>query len=78
MLRLWLRTSPCPLTSRFFCGQFVDDLPTVPKGGYEPSDRVLEAAASREALEEGLLLCPSPPPNFLTHLAPLLPFMLFA
>ena len=26
----------------------------VPKGGWEPSDVKLEAAASREALEEGL------------------------
>ena len=33
---------------------------TVPKGGWEQSDGVLEAAASREALEEGLLLCPLP------------------
>jgi hypothetical protein len=32
---------------------------TVPKGGWEQSDVVLEAAASREALEEGLNLCPS-------------------
>lgn len=32
---------------------------TVPKGGWEPSDRVLEAAASREALEEGPTLCSS-------------------
>ena len=31
----------------------------VPKGGWEPSDRVLEAAASREALEEGPTLCSS-------------------
>ena len=38
---------------------------TVPKGGWEPSDQTLEAAASREALEEGLTLCsslPVPPP----------------
>lgn len=26
---------------------------TVPKGGWEPSDKTLEAAASREAFEEG-------------------------
>jgi hypothetical protein len=32
---------------------------TVPKGGWEASDVVLEAAASREALEEGLNLCSS-------------------
>ena len=32
---------------------------TVPKGGWEPSDVILEAAASREALEEGLTLCHS-------------------
>ena len=41
---------------------------TVPKGGWEPSDRVLEAAASREALEEGPTLCSSfrlPPPDSL-------------
>jgi len=31
----------------------------LPKGGWEASDVVLEAAASREALEEGLNLCPS-------------------
>ena len=31
----------------------------VPKGGWEPTDGVLEAAALREALEEGLILCPS-------------------
>lgn len=31
----------------------------VPKGGWEPSDGVLEAAASREALEEGPTLYPS-------------------
>ena len=31
----------------------------VPKGGWEPSDMVLEAAAVREALEEGLTLLPS-------------------
>lgn len=29
----------------------------VPKGGYEPTDIQLEAAASREALEEGLAVC---------------------
>jgi len=34
-------------------------LSPVPKGGYEVTDGVLEAAASREALEEGLTLCPS-------------------
>ena len=38
----------------------MDDSSTVPKGGWEPTDGVLEAAASREALEEGLLLCPLP------------------
>lgn len=31
----------------------------VPKGGYETMDGTLEVAASREALEEGLTLCPS-------------------
>jgi diphosphoinositol-polyphosphate diphosphatase len=30
----------------------------LPKGGWEPSDGVLEAAALREASEEGLTLCP--------------------
>lgn len=35
------------------------DLWVLPKGGYEVTDVVLEAAASREALEEGLTLCPS-------------------
>ena len=30
----------------------------VPKGGWESTDGVLEAAASREALEEGLTLYP--------------------
>lgn len=33
--------------------------PIVPKGGWESSDVTLERAASREALEEGLTLCPS-------------------
>lgn len=33
-------------------------LAAVPKGGWESSDGVLEAAASREALEEGLTLYP--------------------
>ncbi|OCB89923.1 Zinc/iron permease [Sanghuangporus baumii] len=33
----------------------------VPKGGWETSDGTLEAAASREALEEGLTLCFSAP-----------------
>ncbi|KAF4596201.1 hypothetical protein EYR38_007576 [Pleurotus pulmonarius] len=32
---------------------------SVPKGGWEPSDGELQAAALREALEEGLTLCPS-------------------
>lgn len=32
--------------------------PAVPKGGWEPTDEQLEAAASREAFEEG-------PPHFL-------------
>ena len=43
-------------------------LHTVPKGGWEPSDIVLEAAASIEALEEGPTLCSSfhlPPPDSL-------------
>jgi len=31
----------------------------VPKGGWESSDVKLENAALREALEEGLTLCPS-------------------
>ncbi|KAG6332991.1 hypothetical protein ID866_6096 [Astraeus odoratus] len=35
------------------------DLWVLPKGGWESTDVVLEAAASREALEEGLTLCPS-------------------
>jgi len=35
------------------------DLWVLPKGGWEPTDVILEAAASREALEEGLTLCPS-------------------
>lgn len=34
-------------------------IPIVPKGGWESSDVTLERAASREALEEGLTLCPS-------------------
>lgn len=32
----------------------------LPKGGWEPSDVQLEAAASREALEEGPTLCSLP------------------
>jgi hypothetical protein len=35
------------------------DLWVLPKGGWELSDVTLERAASREALEEGLNLCPS-------------------
>ena len=49
---------------------------TVPKGGWEPSDRHLEAAASREALEEGPTFVPlfvSPPPDFLPSSSLLLP-----
>ena len=40
-------------------GSFMFPVSVVPKGGWEASDGVLEAAASREALEEGLTLCPS-------------------
>lgn len=45
----WLLPLPSQLTGHF----------QVPKGGWEPTDVILEAAASREALEEGLTLCPS-------------------
>ena len=48
----------------FFCNLVFNSILTfytVPKGGWEPSDRVLEAAASREALEEGPTPCSSFP-----------------
>jgi diphosphoinositol-polyphosphate diphosphatase len=35
----------------------------VPKGGWESTDVALEAAASREAWEEGRILCPSSCPT---------------
>ena len=31
--------------------------PAVPKGGWESTDRTLEAAAQREAVEEGPAIC---------------------
>jgi hypothetical protein len=41
------------------CFAYSVSMPIVPKGGWELSDGTLERAASREALEEGLTLCPS-------------------
>lgn len=52
----------CESYPSIFCVLVFDPILTlyiVPKGGWEPSDRALEAAASREALEEGPTLCSS-------------------
>ena len=62
----WLCKSPLSLHHTVSEITFFSPHP-VPKGGWEPSDVELEAAASREALEEGPNLYPSfvsPFPNY--------------